>query len=134
MRLIKYLIQLILFLLLIHFFIGNSTLFSQKLQFHFDLFLEGANWVLPELPLYVVILAFFGIGALLSVFCFALWRLRIGSLLREANAKIRNLEKEVAAYRKQAVVTEDFSREKDSNQPALPASVAEPALPQTISE
>jgi uncharacterized membrane protein YciS (DUF1049 family) len=99
MRFIKYLINLVLLLLAIMFFIENSEPLSQTIQFHFDFFLTGLTFELPELPLYFLLLAAFAAGALLTLLYLVWGRWLLGCSLRRANSKIRKLEKEIQDYR-----------------------------------
>jgi uncharacterized integral membrane protein len=107
MKFLRYFIQMILLILVVMFFIENSDSFSQKIQFHFDLFIPGAAWQLPELPIFFLAFIVFAVGIFLTILCFAWSRWSIGSDLRKANAKIRKLEKEITAYRQRALNAEE---------------------------
>jgi uncharacterized membrane protein YciS (DUF1049 family) len=107
MKFLKYFIQMILFILAVMFFIENSEAFSQKIQFHFDLFIPEAVWQLPELPIFFFTFIVFAAGIVLTMLCFVWGRWHMGFDLHKANAKIRKLEKEITAYRQRALNTED---------------------------
>ncbi len=106
MRFLKYFINLVVIIVVVMFFSENSAPLMQKIQFQFDMFVPGMAWNFPELPLYFLLLLVFAAGALLAMLGFAWGRWRIGMALRRANAKIRNLEKEIKAYRQLSLGTD----------------------------
>lgn len=112
MRFLKYFINLLLIIVIVMFFIENSTELSQKIAFRFDTFVPGLEWTFPELPLYLLMLLIFALGAVLAMFSFAIGRWRIGLDLRRANNKIRKLEKEIKAYRQLSLATEEINTEE----------------------
>ncbi|MDL2285612.1 LapA family protein [Desulfovibrio sp. OttesenSCG-928-F07] len=120
MRFIKYFVQLVCLIIIVMFFIENSTQLIQKIQFKFDLFIPGMEWTFPEFPLYFLLLMTFALGALLAILSFAWGRWCIGHELRKANNKIRKLEKEIKAYR-QLSLGEDGLIKKE--QPTPPQQI-----------
>lgn len=120
MRILKYFINLVLIFILVIFFIENSQQLSQRVQFHFDLFIPGLLWQMPELPIYFLIIIFFVLGGLITACIFTLGRISISYKLAQANKKIRGLEKEVTAYRKLPLETGDFLKE-DSDKANAPS-------------
>ena len=119
MRFIKFFLQLLIFLAVLLFFIENSALLSQTVQFQVDLFVNDQVWLLPSLPLYCIVVATFLIGCLVSMLHFAWGRWRVAMTLREARSRIRALEKELTAHRQLALKNEELTGEK-KQAPAQP--------------
>lgn len=119
MRYLKYFINLLLIFVVIIFFIENSQQLSQRVQFHFDLFIPGLQWQMPELPIYFLVLAFFVLGGVITTLLFAWSRFCMGCQLTKANRKIKGLEKEIKAYRQLPLIPNELH--KDEIKPAPPA-------------
>ena len=117
MRILKYFINLVFVFIIVIFFIENSQQLSQRVQFHFDLFMPGFLWQMPELPLYFLLIVFFTLGGLITAAIFAWGRIGLSRRLAKANKKIRSLEKEVTAYRQLPLVTGELAN-KDENKVA----------------
>jgi hypothetical protein len=58
------------------------------------------HWNFPPLPLYAALLGAFVIGALITLSSAVMTRVRLGSELRRANRKVKELEQEVNSLRK----------------------------------
>lgn len=121
MRIFKYFINLLLIFIIIIFFIENSQQLSQRVQFHFDLFMPGLLWKMPELPLYFLFLVFFALGGIITGMIFAWGRIGVSRRLSKANKTIRGLEKEVNAYRQRPLLNgaeQQQAKEEFNNKPA----------------
>jgi hypothetical protein len=114
MRFLKYFSKLLLFMAVLLFFIENSAILSQSVQFQFDLFIPGRILFLPALPLYFILILAFGLGAASTILHFAWGRWRSVLAMREAKSKIRKLEKEITAHRQLALNPDELMREKNS--------------------
>ncbi|MCL1889692.1 MAG: DUF1049 domain-containing protein [Desulfovibrionaceae bacterium] len=116
MRFIKFFLQLLIFMIVLLFFVENSVILSQTIQFQMDLFIPDYIWLLPPLPLYGIVLIVFAMGVMAAVFHFTWGRWCSAIALREARATIRTLEKEIAAHRQLALKTEELTGERNQVQ------------------
>ncbi len=100
MRYIKVLILVVAFVVSMIFFVQNTPIFSQTLQLQLEIM--DYRWTSVAMPIYLVILLSFFLGALLSTLYFFVEKLRLSGQLASANSKVRKLEDEVAKLRAEA--------------------------------
>ncbi len=106
MRFIKILLLIIVLVVIVLFFMQNTEVLGQYIHLGFGLpgssALDAGSlyWELPPLPLYAAVLGAFVIGALITLLSSLMTRIRLGSELRRANRKARELEQEVNSLRK----------------------------------
>lgn len=120
MRILKYFLNLVLIFTIIIFFIENSQQLSQRVQFHFDLFMPGFLWQMPELPLYFLLIVFFALGGLITSAIFAWGRIGLARRLGKSNKKVRTLEKEIKAYRQLPLITKELANKEESKPAPVP--------------
>lgn len=100
MRYIKVLILAVAFVVSMIFFIQNTPIFSQTLQLQLEVL--DYRWTSVAMPIYLVILLSFFLGAVLSTLYFFVEKLRLASQLSSANSKVKKLEDEIAKLRAEA--------------------------------
>lgn len=122
MRFIKILILLMIFILGLIFFVQNIDALGANLQLKFDLF-YGYKWEGQAVPLYFIVLAAFGLGAVLAVCLLLIDRIRLGCDLLRNKRIVRVLEKEVDRLRNQ-VAKETKAIEKSADAKKLPEAAA----------
>lgn len=97
MRYLKVLFIVILFFVCLVFFIQNSEILTASLDIKFQLF--KWTWFSSTVPIYIFILLFFLLGAIISLLYFFVERIRKGKELKDCRAKISSLEKELNSLR-----------------------------------
>jgi putative membrane protein len=79
------------------FFIQNQTLLLSTMGLKLDLFV--VKFVVPEVPLYSVIVGSFFFGAVLCLFFLLMDKIHCASQLRSCRKRLRSLEEEVNSLR-----------------------------------
>jgi len=100
MRYIKVLILAVAFVISMVFFVQNTPIFSQTLQLQLEVL--DYRWTSVAMPIYLVILLSFFLGAILSTLYFFVEKLRLSAQLSSATSKVKKLEDEVAKLRADA--------------------------------
>lgn len=103
MRYIKVLILAVAFVVSMIFFVQNTPIFSQTLQLQLEVL--DFRWTSVAMPIYLVILLSFFLGAILSTLYFFVEKLRLSAQLSTATAKVRKLEDEVAKLRSESAAS-----------------------------
>ncbi len=98
MRFVKVLFLLALFVFSILFFSQNNDVLLQELTLKLDIPYAMTLHSVP-LPFGVLILAAFVAGALLTMFYFAVDKVRCGSKLKECKTRMASLEQELNSLR-----------------------------------
>lgn len=99
MRYLKYVLLILLVGFALIFFFQNVAALSQSISIKIDLY--KWQWSSPEVPFYVLTVAGFVIGALLTVFFFIIDRIRLGCQVKEHRTKAVRLEQENADLKAQ---------------------------------
>lgn len=103
MRYIKVLILAVAFVVSMIFFVQNTPIFSQTLQLQLEVL--DFRWTSVAMPIYLVILLSFFLGAILSTLYFFVEKLRLSAQLSTATSKVRKLEDEVAKLRSESAAS-----------------------------
>lgn len=99
MRYLKYVLLILLVGFALIFFFQNVAALSQSISIKIDLY--QWQWSSPDVPFYVLTIAGFVIGALLTVIFFVVDRLRMGCQVKEQRTKAARLEQENADLKAQ---------------------------------
>ncbi len=94
MRYLKYVLLILLVGFALIFFFQNVAALSQSISIKIDLY--KWQWNSPDVPFYVLTIAGFVIGALLTVVFFVVDRIRLGCQVKEQRTKAARLEQENA--------------------------------------
>lgn len=97
MRYFKVLFIVILFFLCMIFFVQNTEILTANLDLQFHLF--NWSWFSATVPIYVFILLFFVLGAIVSMLYFFMERIRLARELKQSRSRIQSLEKELNSLR-----------------------------------
>ncbi|EPR42296.1 protein of unknown function DUF1049 [Desulfovibrio sp. X2] len=97
MRYLKVLILALIFVASMIFFIQNTPIFSETIQLQLEIL--GYRWTSVAMPIYLVVLLSFLLGAVLAILYFFIEKVRLSGMLRSATAKVKKLEDEVASLR-----------------------------------
>ncbi len=108
MRYFKVLLIVILFFLCMIFFVQNTKILTANLDLQFHLF--NWSWFSTTVPIYIFILLFFVLGAIVSMLYFFMERIRLTKELKQCRSKIQSLEKELNSLR-------NMPLEQESSQP-----------------
>jgi uncharacterized integral membrane protein len=107
MRYLKFFILVVLFVLSMFFFVQNTGPLSTQIQL--ELNLVFARFYSLLLPLYVWMLLGFLAGALVSLACFIVERVRLGMELKALRSRASALEDELLALRTQPIASSEMS-------------------------
>lgn len=94
MRYIKVLFLVLVFFVCMIFFFQNQATLSQDMVFKIDSF-GAMELVAFTLPMYIVVLTAFLIGAVLAITLLAWDRMHLSARLMKSTWRVRNLEKEL---------------------------------------
>jgi uncharacterized integral membrane protein len=97
MRYLKAIVLIAIFVLVLIFFVQNDAVLSTNMQLKFEL-LEY-KWLSKPLPFYIMLLAVFVLGIVISLLYFLVDRLRLSSEIKRYKNKVRQLEKELNSLR-----------------------------------
>jgi len=99
MRYLKFFVLVLLFVLSMFFFVQNNGPLSTVVQLELNLVV--ARFYSLPLPVYVLVLLGFLVGALLSLACFLVERIRLGLELKSLRTRASALEDELLSLRTQ---------------------------------
>jgi len=102
MRYLKALLLIAFFFVSMLFFVQNTEDLSRTLVIKLDVF--SWNYASTELPIYLMILASFAIGAVAACLYFIADKIKGAAQLREAKSRVASLEKELSQLTTPAVV------------------------------
>lgn len=126
MRFIKVLLLIIIFTCGLLFFIQNSKALETPLTLSFSLYYGDFTWTGKPLPFFVVVLAAFVVGAVLSAAYLLVERVRLGCILLKCKNDLRGKDKELtrlrAAVEKAAPIDTQAALKKE-----LPQAAPKPA-------
>lgn len=105
MRYVKLLLLVLCLAAAALFFIQNQTLLLSSLGLKLDIFV--VKFLLPDIPLYALVLGAFVFGALLSLLFLLVDRFHTASQLRSCRKRLRSLEEEVNSLRNLPLQDED---------------------------
>lgn len=100
MRVVKVLLLIAFFFVCMVFFVQNTQMLATPLLLKMDVF--GLSAETPSVPFYVVVLLAFVTGGFFSLVYFAADRIRLNSLIRQGEKRIKALEAEVASSKASA--------------------------------
>ncbi|WP_457571267.1 LapA family protein [Desulfovulcanus sp.] len=112
MRYLKVIILVLIFFFSMLFFVQNTELLSTSLTLKLDFL--GKHYESQEIPIYLLILIAFVLGAFISLFYFLAEKIKLSQQLRTYRNKIANLEKEVTSLRNMPLQEESFSTESET--------------------
>ena len=107
MRYLKVIILVAIFFFSMLFFVQNTDLLSTSLTLKLDLL--GKHYESQEIPIYLLILIAFVLGAFISLFYFLAEKIKLSQQLRSYKNKVADLEKEVNSLRNMPLENENFS-------------------------
>lgn len=107
MRYIKFLVLIVAFVVSMLFFVQNTQMLSQGVSLTLDV--KYATYQSMELPLYLVILCAFAVGALLSMIYFLGDKIRLSSQLRSCKSRMKGLETELNSLRNMPLEEESYA-------------------------
>ncbi|MDQ7032642.1 MAG: LapA family protein [Desulfonauticus sp.] len=107
MRYVKIIFFVILFFFSILFFIQNNELITSSISLKLEFL--GFAISSPAIPLYLLVLSSFVLGAFVTVLYLLSDRIKIGSQLKEARKKIKELEKELSSLRNIPLNENDYN-------------------------
>lgn len=114
MRYIKFLLLIAAFVVSMLFFVQNTQTLGQGVSLLLDV--KYATYQSMELPLYLVILFAFGIGALLAMVFFLGDKVRMASQLRSCKSRMNGLERELNSLRNMPLEEESYAAAKDQEE------------------
>ncbi len=97
MRYFKVLFLVILFFLSMVFFVQNKKILTANLDLQFQLF--NWSWFSTTVPIYLFLLIFFVLGAILTLLYFIIERIKQTRELKQCRRHIQSLEKELNSLR-----------------------------------
>lgn len=106
MRFVKIFIKLALLVLLIMFFIQNSSELSRDVTFHLNFYAEKLSFSSGAMPLFFVVFLAFLLGALLMALVFTYEKLRMGRQFKKIRNELKKAEKELTALRQLPICNE----------------------------
>ena len=127
MRFIKVLLLIIVFTCGLLFFTQNSKVLETPLTLGINFYYEGFAWTSKPLPFFVIILAAFAVGALLSAVYLLLDRIRLGCALLKSKSNLRGKEKELARLRDTLEKTAPIDTQSTAVKKELPQAASKPA-------
>ena len=107
MRYLKVIILVAIFFFSMLFFVQNTELLSTSLVLKLDLL--GNHYESQEVPIYLLILMAFVLGAFFALFYFLAEKIKLSQQLRSYKNKVADLEKEVNSLRNMPLENENFS-------------------------
>ena len=129
MRFLKALLLIAIFTFGLLFFIQNSKALEAPLALTFSLYYGDLTWTSQALPFFVIVLAAFAVGAVLSALYLLIDRIRLGCSLVGCKSSLRSAEKEAkrlrAALEKETKGKEAKAIEAKAKE--LPQGAAKPA-------
>ncbi|MBT8763141.1 LapA family protein [Desulfohalobiaceae bacterium Ax17] len=112
MRYVKVAILVLIFFFSMLFFVQNTELLSMSLSLKLDIL--GNHFESREIPIYLLILIAFVVGAFISLFYFLAEKIKLSKQLRVCKSKIADLEKEVNSLRNMPLEEERFSTDSET--------------------
>jgi hypothetical protein len=100
MRLIKFMLLFLFFVLGLIFLVQNAVALSTLLELKLDLFAPSFVWTAKAVPFYFVVIAAFGIGMAFTGILFLLSQTRLYFTALPCRRRVKTLEKEVARLSK----------------------------------
>lgn len=127
MRFIKVLLLIVVFTCGLLFFIQNSKELETALTLKFSLYYGDLSWTGKPLPFFVIVLAAFVVGAVLSALYLLLDRVRMGCNLLKYKNDLRAREKEIARLRAVAEKNAPIEVQSSALKKELPQAEPKPA-------
>jgi len=113
MRYFKLIILVFIFFFSMLFLVQNSEVINTLVSIKMELF--DYRLIATEVPLYLLILGAFLLGAFFTLGYLVADRIKIGAQLREAKRKIASLEKELQSLRNIPLEKDSFSEENETS-------------------
>ena len=127
MRFIKVLLLIVIFTCGLLFFIQNSKELETALTLKFSLYYGDLSWTGKPLPFFVIVLAAFVVGAVLSALYLLLDRVRMGCTLLKYKNDLRAKEKEIDRLRVVAEKNAPIEVQSSALKKELPQAEPKPA-------
>ena len=127
MRFIQVLLLIVVFTCGLLFFIQNSKELETALTLKFSLYYGDLSWTGKPLPFFVIVLAAFVVGAVLSALYLLLDRVRMGCNLLKYKNDLRAREKEITRLRAVAEKNAPIEVQSSALKKELPQAEPKPA-------